>query len=72
MPSAHAMRQHAAAARRTQPALISPGPYAPQVESLAPDWLKRYLAAKRMVEAELGSCDRVKPVILRPSFIWTW
>lgn len=43
-----------------------------QVEELAPGWLKKYLAAKRLVEAELNKSPRIKPVIVRPSFIWTW
>lgn len=45
-----------------------------QVDEAAPDWLKRYLAAKRAVEAELGSsaAKNLRPIILRPSLIWDW
>merc|ERR1712216_792265 len=39
---------------------------------VAPNFLKRYLIAKRAVEAELLSTDRVRGIILRPSFIWNW
>lgn len=45
----------------------------PTVEKASPDWLKRYLAAKRAVEAELcASAGSVRPVIVRPSLIWDW
>jgi len=44
-----------------------------KVEEVSPDWLKRYLVAKRAVEAELGrSTDKIRPVIIRPSLIWNW
>ena len=44
-----------------------------KVEAASPDWLKRYLAAKRAVEAELSSSEGVlRPVIVRPSLIWDW
>ena len=47
-----------------------------RVEKLAPDWLCRYLAAKRAVEAQLGikgpAPEKIRPVIVRPSFIWNW
>jgi len=44
-----------------------------QVEAASPDWLQRYLVAKRAVEAELGrSTDKIRPVIIRPSLIWNW
>ena len=44
-----------------------------RVEAASPDWLKRYLAAKRAVEAELSSSEGVlRPVIVRPSLIWDW
>ena len=39
------------------------------------DWLKRYLAAKLQVESKmltLGNTKRLRPVIFRPSLIWTW
>eukprot|EP00633_Aureoumbra_lagunensis_P008540 CAMPEP_0197321316 /NCGR_PEP_ID=MMETSP0891-20130614/64413_1 /TAXON_ID=44058 ORGANISM="Aureoumbra lagunensis, Strain CCMP1510" /NCGR_SAMPLE_ID=MMETSP0891 /ASSEMBLY_ACC=CAM_ASM_000534 /LENGTH=280 /DNA_ID=CAMNT_0042813135 /DNA_START=81 /DNA_END=923 /DNA_ORIENTATION=+ len=42
-------------------------------DRLAPEWLKRYLAAKRAVEAKLGdSVTTLRPVIFRPSLIWSW
>lgn len=45
----------------------------PQVEKVAPGWLKEYLAAKRAVEAEIASSpDTIRPVIFRPSLIWSW
>jgi len=44
-----------------------------QVEVAAPSWLKRYLVAKRAVEAELTSFpSEIRPVIYRPSLIWSW
>ena len=42
------------------------------VDNLAPDWLKRYLTAKRAVEAKLNSADNLRPIIFRPSLIWSW
>ena len=45
------------------------------IEKLAPEWLCKYLAAKRSVEAELApsSVDgKVRPIIYRPSLIWNW
>ena len=44
-----------------------------QVENyLAPDWLKRYLAAKRAVEEKLSSSSSIlRPVIFRPSLIFS-
>lgn len=45
----------------------------PQVENVAPAWLKEYLVAKRAVEAEISSSpDQIRPVIFRPSLIWSW
>jgi len=45
----------------------------PTVETyVAPKWLKRYLIAKRAVEAKLLSSAHVRAIILRPSFIWNW
>jgi len=44
-----------------------------QVEAVAPEWLQRYLAAKRAVEAEISSSpETIRPVIFRPSLIWSW
>lgn len=42
---------------------------------LAPDWLKRYLSAKRSVEAKLneaGDQKLLRPVIFRPSLIFSY
>ena len=40
---------------------------------LAPAWLKKYLVAKRAVEARLASSTSViRPIVLRPSLIWSW
>ena len=47
-------------------------PFGQQVEESAPDWLQRYLLAKRAVEAELVSTDKIRAVIARPSLIWNW
>jgi hypothetical protein len=48
-------------------------PGGPQIERyLAPDWLKRYLIAKRAVEARLAtSSPPLRPVIPRPSLIYS-
>jgi len=44
-----------------------------QVENnLAPDWLKKYLIAKRAVEARMNESKAIRPVIYRPSLIWNW
>jgi len=44
-----------------------------QVENAAPEWLKRYLKAKRMVEEKItASPDTIRPIIYRPSLIWSW
>jgi len=44
-----------------------------QIEQyLAPEWLKRYLSAKRQVEAKLEeSSDKLRPIIPRPSLIYS-
>ncbi|CAE7660381.1 unnamed protein product [Symbiodinium pilosum] len=45
----------------------------PQVENVAPAWLKEYLVAKRAVESELtASADTIRSAIFRPSLIWSW
>lgn len=41
-------------------------------QKLAPEWLKRYLVAKRAVEDRLSKSPAVRPVIVRPSLIWDW
>lgn len=41
-------------------------------DKLAPDWLKKYLIAKRAVEERLTSSDKIRPIIVRPSLIWSW
>jgi hypothetical protein len=45
----------------------------PQIEMfLAPEWLRRYLVAKRAVEQKLlGSSPQLRPVIVRPSLIYS-
>merc|ERR1712154_137475 len=44
-----------------------------QVENnLAPEWLKKYLIAKRAVEARMNESKAIRPVIYRPSLIWNW
>ena len=45
----------------------------PQIEQfLAPEWLRRYLAAKRAVEEKLmASVPALRPVIVRPSLIYS-
>ena len=48
-------------------------PLGKTVEAVSPDWLKRYLVAKRAVEAELvASSGTLRPLIYRPSLIWNW
>ena len=49
-------------------------PLGEQVEAVSPEWLKKYLAAKRAVESELmeASTGQLRPVIARPSLIWNW
>ena len=43
------------------------------MERWSPMWLRRYLSSKRTVEAALLSdTTGVRPVILRPSFVWNW
>merc|ERR1712232_1238217 len=43
----------------------------PEVEeNLAPAWLKKYLIAKRAVEARLSASKSIRSVIYRPSLIW--
>ena len=41
-------------------------------EKLAPEWLKKYLAAKRSVEERLSSSTKIRSAIYRPSLIWDW
>ena len=47
--------------------------FGPQLENyLAPEWLRRYLKAKREVEAKLLSADApLRPIIPRPSLIYS-
>ena len=43
-----------------------------QIEKfLAPEWLKRYLIAKRAVEEKLLSTPYLRPVIVRPSLVYS-
>lgn len=48
-------------------------PGGPQIERyLAPEWLKRYLAAKRTVEKKLLEMEpTLRPIIVRPSLIYS-
>eukprot|EP00978_Attheya_sp_CCMP212_P028691 scaffold99849_cov61-Attheya_sp.AAC.1 len=39
--------------------------------TLAPGWLKRYLVAKREVEAKLSTCSDLRTIIFRPSLIYS-
>jgi len=41
-------------------------------EKLAPEWLKKYLGAKRIVEERILSSNKLRAVIYRPSLIWDW
>lgn len=43
--------------------------FGPSVEWLAPNWLRRYLAAKRAVEARV-ELSELRGVVFRPSFVW--
>lgn len=47
----------------------------PQIEQyLAPDWMKRYLQAKRSVEAKLKEVEKeslLRPIIPRPSLVYS-
>jgi len=47
-------------------------PLGPTVDKLAPEWLQKYLAAKRAVEARLQSSSKIRSSIYRPSLIWDW
>jgi len=48
-------------------------PFGSEVEDIAPEWLKRYLVAKRAVEQQIASSpDAIRHVIYRPSLIWSW
>jgi len=53
----------------------APMPGGSFVESWSPQWLRRYLAAKRSVEGailSLSTTQDVRGVVLRPSFVWNW
>lgn len=41
-------------------------------EKFAPEWLKKYLAAKRSVEERLTTSNKIRAAIYRPSLIWDW
>lgn len=50
-------------------------PFGKTVDGIAPQWLNRYLVAKRSVEAkltEVGEKGKIREVIYRPSLIWDW
>ena len=40
-------------------------------QNLAPDFLQRYLAAKRAVEAKLLGSTTLRPIVVRPSLIYS-
>jgi len=46
--------------------------FGPQVDAAAPEWLQRYLKAKRTVESKLSGSARLREVVLRPSLMWSW
>jgi nucleoside-diphosphate-sugar epimerase len=53
----------------------APMPGGSFVESWSPQWLRRYLAAKRSVEGAIlspSAAQDVRGVVLRPSFVWNW
>ena len=41
-------------------------------EKLAPEWLQKYLVAKRAVEGRLAQTTAARSVVVRPSLIWSW
>jgi len=41
-------------------------------EKIAPEWLKKYLAAKRTVEERISGSNKIRAAIYRPSLIWDW
>jgi nucleoside-diphosphate-sugar epimerase len=44
-----------------------------EIESIMPDFIHRYMVAKRAVEAKLMSSQPVlRPIIVRPSLIYSW
>mmetsp|Transcript_32411 Transcript_32411/g.64243 ORF Transcript_32411/g.64243 Transcript_32411/m.64243 type:complete len:286 (-) Transcript_32411:323-1180(-) len=51
-------------------------PFGNTIDGLAPEWLNRYLTAKRMVEKRLRDSKEekgsIRAVIYRPSLIWDW
>jgi nucleoside-diphosphate-sugar epimerase len=49
-------------------------PGGPLMDKIVPDFLKRYLIAKRVVEGRLTADNdgKIRPLILRPSLMWDW
>lgn len=47
-------------------------PLGDRVEAVSPEWLLRYLVAKRAVEAKLTSSSKLRAIMYRPSLIWSW
>jgi len=41
-------------------------------DKLAPEWLRKYLVAKRTVEERLTNSKKIRAAIYRPSLIWDW
>jgi len=51
-------------------------PYGDTMDNIAPEWLRRYLLAKRSVETRLvesnAKVGTIRSAIYRPSLIWDW
>ena len=51
-------------------------PYGDTMDNMAPEWLRRYLLAKRSVETRLSESNAkvgtIRSAIYRPSLIWDW
>lgn len=41
-------------------------------DKLAPEWLRKYLTAKRAVETRMNNSPVIRPIMMRPSLIWSW
>lgn len=51
-------------------------PFGQTIDGLAPEWLNKYLIAKRAVESRLKESNEskgtIRSAIFRPSLIWDW
>jgi hypothetical protein len=51
-------------------------PFGKTVDGLAPEWLNKYLSAKRAVESRLKESNEkkgtIRSAVFRPSLIWDW